>query len=829
MNPNATQHDLFVARIEQFGRGSELELLLRDMPALSTVIDDMTLWHRARRDSHWYSIDEVTGEMIHRSPQSGPIGPTETLLPVSHPFTTLADETGFWDFLADEPGWNALATKLGGVDPEAMWIPKIGKFGSGWMKAKRYMRGVVDFDKFPVEIRADMARMTSQFLAKQTDYVHNRIWDDIQSKAIGLSDEGYQHIDKDMLWRFMDDPNLDLAGEYGVDPTDIIKIEEARVLHQKDAAQIILEDGELSDLLHWYQTNGYEVRNGKLVLKDTRDWFDPFAGARKAAQNAYKNRVHPPGSHNAELTWAGQVGAVGEAAIASVLYYPARFAEKLTTYVPRSSFLQVTDPDKAVTEFMGLIDMGVMSGMSRKTIDNYLRTFVMGNESERWLVQNEFFMDFIGRSGALVHGGRDVQEFIQKFIRYGHQRYANIADDAIGVNGLNTRRAIIPGAEHQAQLATANVIPNYRELAALTRYMGFYRWAGWGIHLPTVDKFLARTWRPAVLLRLGYVARNGGEELFSWWMREGPRQWTNQKLAKSALGKHIIWDDYGRKMLKSIPPEEQLPLLWRPFSRLWRSMNEIAGYGDYAITRKALKESIEGHSNWRFVSEAQREKILESTRDVIKSKVESTIIGGTSRSLFEFANAQAARLSHMFHITGQAMGIPTKQYWARWVGRNVLRDKEHDKRVEVVAAALTNPTIMDRQMKEILGTFDTYLNFEKNNMDSLMRQGGFGSPLYSNLKLPMNYGETGFQWVTNAPGSDLLAVDKSVAVAQRLHYMTNAEEHKAYLRELSHYSSVQQEQVFGELATALGLPVEEGSSAAAVVPRNISYRIEKLC
>ena len=164
-------------------------------------------------------------------------------------------------------------------------------------------------------------------------------------------------------------------------------------------------------------------------------------------------------------------------------------AEKLTTYVPRNAFLDVTDSHTAISEFTALVDMGIMSGMSRTQIDNYVRTFVMGNESERWLVQNEFFMDFIGRSGALVHGGRDVQEFIQRFIRYGHQRYANVADDAVNVNGVNVRRAIMSGPEHSAQMASANVLPNYRELAAITRYMGFYRWAGWGTHLPAVDKF----------------------------------------------------------------------------------------------------------------------------------------------------------------------------------------------------------------------------------------------------------------------------------------------------------------------------------------------------
>ena len=829
-NPDLSWDEWKILKAETFGGGMELDLLLRDLPALNLVIDDMKLWHRARRRGRLSVVDD-TGEVIHRS---GPSGVGETPLPIQNTQSTLAHEQGYWDFLKDKEGWNALATKLGGVDPEAMWLPKIGAFGSGWMKSKRYMRSIVDFDKFPVEIRADMARMTSQYLAKQTNYVHGRIWDDIQSGAIGLSDLG-KAMDEEALYRILDEPALDvgmgtkavgdIADNLRIEPGDVMKIEEARVLHQKNASQIILEDGELSDLLHWYQNNGYEARGGQLVLKDTRDWFNPFAGARKAAANAYKNRIHPPGSMNAELAWAEAVGvddaliAMGKAGLAGVFYYPAKLAEKLTTYIPRNAFLDVTDSHTAISEFTALADMGIMSGMSRTQIDNYVRTFVMGNESERWLVQNEFFMDFIGRSGALVHGGRDVQEFIQRFIRYGHQRYANIADDAVNVNGVNVRRAIMPGTEHAAQLATANVLPNYRELAAITRYMGFYRWAGWGMHLPAVDKFLARTWRPSVLLRLGYVARNGGEEMLSWWLREGPRQWANQKLAKSALSKHIVWDEYGRKVLKDLKPEEQLPIVWRPFSRVWRSVNEVAGVGDYAITRKALRESIETNKNWRFVGEDQRNAIFESTREIIKSKAESTIVGGTSRRLFELADAQAARLSHIFHLSAEAAGIPTKQVLARFVGRRLLMDKRHDERVRVIQASLTNPTIIDAQMKDILGTFDTYLNFEKNSMDAVMRQGGFGSPIYSNLKLPMDYGATEFRWATNAPGSDLLAIDKSIAVAQRLHYMSDDPAHRMYLRELSLYSSVQQEQVFNDFAVALDLVVAEGESSAAVVLR----------
>jgi len=815
--PEITVAERRVRVAEKFGRATKFDALVRDIPALNPVIDDMFRWHRARRDGHWFAYSDA-GELVHRTPQSGAVALKQAPLEITKPVPTLADEQGYWDFLQDSTGWNALATKLGGVDPEAMWIPKIGRFASGWMRGKRYMRSIVDFDKFPVDVRADMARMTSQYLAKQSDYVRLKIWDDLQTGTLKLSND----IDKDMLARIVDEPLVDMAGDYNLVPNDIIKIEEARNLYQKDASQVILEDAELSDLLHWYQANGYEVRGGKLLLKD-KDWFQPFAGARKAANTYYEGKVHSPGGFNAELSWSEHVGIIGKTTARAAFYYPARFAEKLTTYIPRSSHLDVTDVNTAVKEFTSLVDMGVMSGMSRTQIDDYLRTFILGNESERWLVQNEFFLDFMGRSGALVHGGRDVQEFVQRFIRYGHQRYANIADAPVGLQGLNVRRAIVPGTQHGAQLATANVIPNYRELAAVTRYMGFYRWAGWGMHLPAIDKFIARTWRPAVLLRLGYVARNGGEELMSWWLRESPKHWLNQKVARTSMNKHVVWDEYGRKLRTTLAPEEQLPIIWKPFSRLWRSFNEVAGVGDYAITRKAMLESVQKNPKWRYISDDQRTALFDATRDQLKSQVESTMIGGFSRQMFELADAEARRLSALMHNAGQAFGIQTKQSIAAYIGRKI--DSRHEDRVRAIAIAMTDPTILDRQMKDILGTFDNYLNSEAN-IDSVMRAGGFGGVTEQSLRLPMAYGRSENKWISNAEGSELYAADKSVAVTQRLSYMADDPAHMAYLRELSHYSSPQQETVFSDLARSLDIEVNAAEPAAAAMFRyfNANHR-----
>jgi hypothetical protein len=819
-NPNIadgiTRHQLSVIKRE-FGATDELTLLLRDLPAVNHVIDDMKAWHMARRQT-WYMVDEATGEYILRTPNSGTIPGARKMDEIEKHVSTLADEQGFWDFLIDEEGWNALASKFGGVDPEAMWIPKIGAANRrilgipiSRMELKKYFREVLDFDKFPEAARADMARLTAQYLAKQTNYVHKHIWDDIQSGVLTVSKD----IDEDALSRIISgDLVADQAIDLGMNIDDFTNINKARTIHQKNAAQVILEDGQLSELLHWYQATGYRTVDGELVFKEFPTGF--FAGARKAASNYYHRQIHKPGSLNADLVSMQARGLLG-GTIAGLAYYPAKFAEKLTTYVPRSNFLDILDPDTAVREFTALIDMGSLSGMSRTKIDQYLRTFVMGNESERWLVQNEFFLDFIGRSGALVHGGRDVQEFIERFIRYGHQRYANVAEDTVSVFGTNVHRAVIPGIHHQGHLARANVIPNYRELAALTRYMGFYRWAGWGLHLPSIDKFLARTWRPAVLLRLGYVARNGGEEMMSWWLREGPREWANYKTVRVGMGKQIIWDEYGRKILKTLPPEEQLPLIWRPFSRLWRSFNEIGGWGDYAITREALQESIKRNPNWRYVTDSQREALFHNVRADIKSKVEQTIVGGHSRRMFEFADAQATRLSAVIHHSADGLGIPTKQTLARWTGKTLLRDTRHDERAALYAMALTEPTILDAQMRDILGTFDNYLNFTKNNVDSVLQQSGFGAITNPNLKLPMNYGAAVPEWVSTRPGSDMYATDKSIAVTQNMSYMAENPAHVKYLEEIVHYVSPQQEFVFAEFAKALGLTVGENELASGIV------------
>ncbi len=808
-DPSLTNAQLKAEINEKFfletGGMDQITALSRDLPAISAILPGMKAWHRKARNE----VLTISDDALSFS-RGGDVLPEGHLKILKDHRATLSEYDGFWEFLADEEGWNMLASKMGGVSPEARFLPAIGGFGAQWIKGKKWIRKTLDFDKFPDEGIADIARMTATYLSRQADYIHKKLWDDIQSGSIQVSKD----IDEEMLTRILNDPTIESSELIRIE--DLTTIEQARTLHETSAARIILEDGELDPLLKWYQANGYEIRDGSLVLK--ANIKGPFHGPVQAAKNYYHNQIHPPGSANAELGRLHHVGAgslipAGVKAFGvGVAYYPARFAEKLLTYTPRNSLLDVTDANTAISEFTALVDMGVMAGMSRTRIDNYIRTFIMGNDSERWLVQSEFFLDFIGRSGALLNGGRDVQEFIQRFIRYGHQRYANFADEAIGIQGLERRRGIIAGEAYTGHLTTTNIIPNYRELGAVSRYMALYRNLGWGSWLPKIDKFMSRTWRPAVLLRLGYVARNGGEELASFMWREGPRQWQAQKAAQVAAGRRKVWDEYGRKIWQNIEPETQTALIWKPFSRIWRSINEVAGVGDYAITRKAIIESIEksGHK-WRFLSDEQKHLLFKSTRERILHKQKG--LGSFSRMAFEWAEAEAQKLSALMHYSATPMGIGTKQQIAKWIGRKL--DKNFDQRVLDIAEMYTNPTFIDTKMKHILGTFDSYIAADKVNLDTVLKQGGFG--VTPELQLPMNYGATELRWASNIGTNDMYSVDKSVGVGQRLDVMSGDPSHIAALKQIAHYSSPQQEATFGELVRALGLPVREGETNAAVI------------
>ena len=839
----------------EFGTETALGQLMRDVPAMAPIMGDMWNWHLMRRrmsltvdarhidDTGMWRVFDDEGKLLGEARIKGDPGNpmkegdvaftndgttlarydqygnfVEYIDFQTRTFPTLANEQGFWDFLQSQTGWEMLASKVGGVDPDAIFLPRMSKFGEAWAEGKKWMKNdVLSFHHLETEVIDDLARGAATWLVEQGNYLHVALLKRIDDGLLKLSSE----IDPIGLQSVMDDASLGNARRYGLGETDLAKIDEALLELEPEAVAHVMASGEMDALLMYHQGKGVEIIDGVPVQDLTAL---PFAGARRARQNYLEGQIHKAGGANAELDWWHRGGIISGASMRALAYYPAKFAEKLTTYVPKAAHIDVTSPHLAISEFMGLVDMGIMVDMPRTQIDNYLRAYTMGNDAERWLVTTEFYLDFLGRSGVLMHGGRDVQKFVERFIRHGAQRYGNVTDDMVGISGLNVRKALMPGQEYSAQLARGEVIPNYRELGAVAKYMAFYRRLGWGMHLPAVDGLLARTWRPAVLLRMGYVVRNGGEELFTWMMREGPSHYAKQKLAKVAADFHPMWDPYGRKILvkgSKLPDSERMGLLWKPVASIWRSFNEIAGVGDFAIFRKSLLEVVEKNKDrWATLLEDSPDlafKLFEDTHEAVKLRTGRTVLGKTSRQLFEFSNAKANELTLLARDTfGRIPGMPTRQGLANRLLTKVA--KNHEERVAAVASSLTIPTLLDSQMREVLGTFDNYLNYSKNSMDEALRRGNSVTSVDRLLKFTVDYQNTQLAYVSNEPGSEMGLVRKAQAVAQRLSMHSDDIFARAYLHEIINYVSPRVRQDL--TATAEGLALAALSSGT---PDEIRY------
>ena len=814
------------------GKTNKIADLSRMFPGLDPIIPEMLQWHERARDTTVMLVktsEEGAKKIKFVDAWSGGLKKGDVIIGADGGYITLGDDLlspipraarasvptmssrqGYWRFMGDAQGQKALTTTAGGVNPEAMFFPKIGYMGSKWVEGKKYMRRTIKFGERDSEVMADMARLTANWMKEKTDYVVARVIADVEDGLVQVS----RKISGEDVFRILNEPDdmaaLAYARAAGLSRDDLVTLRGHMDGIQKDAHLNILDDGDFSELYGYYQAQGYEfIKNplpgGQAVALRRPSFPVPFKGAFRAGGHYYRDRgIHAASSLNGEVSIAERMGWFTGAAATTAAYYPARFAEKLFSYTPRLPYLDVMDNNTSIREFKGLIDIGIMAHIPRADLDDMLRQFIMGNESQRWVVQTQFFLDFMGRSGALLHGGQDVQEYIRKFIRHGNAHYSVLGLDDVSMYGVNIKRGIIGAPAHEAHLSRMNVIPDYRQLAAVAHYMSWYRMIGWGLHLPHIDKMISRTWRPAVLLRLGYVFRNGGEELFSWWLREGPMHWTHQKMARSASNQVVVWDGYGRKVVKDLNKMDKAfheSILWKPISRLWRSFNEVVGIGDFAITTKAVKESIEETGmRWAFLSADEQAEIFETNRRLVKARIEKQPLGRVGRGMFEMGNRYANMVAELTSRVSRKMGIPSR----REMSERILRgtDPYHELRIELSTMAMLKPTILDEQMKQILGAYDTYLNFEKNSLSNVLRQQGVGSTVPALLKLPIDYTGTNVRWVQNSSAGDN-PFDKSVALSQFAQHLNDSPENQAFVREMLHFASEQQDAGFDEIAQRL--------------------------
>jgi hypothetical protein len=813
-------------------QGITFSQLVRDYPVLMPIVEHMRVHHDKISDS-FIRITDVTNKVEHIPANviaSGTKTTGERVFMMADtqaardffgkefkigkvvddvmPMEGLDTIDGYFHYMASGVGYESIISSgVMGTDPDLLLLPSAVGIGNVALRPaiKSMINGIVDFaNKDSIDFANTAIReATGDFLKNRNIWIVEEIANDLDADTLSAAVQSfYKQIgeDKDVLLEILQsDANERILtlSSLGLDQTQTSKVlaelEDVYEKYESLAAAAVKTDGLSDDFFRMTEFDPATLRGTHKWNPQTKEWTPintPLANVRRARLNYLAENLHPTGSNNDLLQTAWRNGFVRtKARFLQLAYTPAKFAQKMTTYMPTQPFIDVTDSATAIKEFTNLLDMGMLAHMPQSARDDYLQTFITGSEAQRWKVQLEFFTDFMGRSGALVHGGNDVQKFINRFIRHSQARYGQLSGtDVAPISGLTRHTGLIPGGVHTAgQMSNLNVIPNYRELGAVARYMNFYSRLGWGLHLPTIDKLISRTWRPAVLLRLGYVPRNGGEELFSWMLREGPLPAIRQRAGRKAAGFDVEYDEYGTKLLKrteDIDDYVSKGIIYGATSRIWRSMNDLMRVGDKAITTQALKESIIKTGNkWDFLTPEQRKNIFDDVRDAIVVDKEKTILG-MSRQLFNLSEKYYKDIMPDIQKTLRSLGMPTRTQMAQSF---MKIDEDGAEDIRILRDLFNHPTVLDQHMKHILGSFDTYLDRSGTSLDSLIRNSSRNTGVDALVQLRLNYADTELSWVDNHGGANVH--DKTIAAHQRLRMMSGDGGHIAMGREWSHYLS----------------------------------------
>lgn len=156
------------------------------------------------------------------------------------------------------------------------------------------------------------------------------------------------------------------------------------------------------------------------------------------------------------------------------------------------------------------------------------------NLALRRRITAEFFDQLFSSAGAYsADASEEATTWARNVVNHMDlQRYAPLDLDVIGSvdNPAASRAAILPMSHYSPAVA----LPDMRKtLGQMRRLSITQRALGWVNH-PMVDAFMGNYWKPAMLLRLGFIPRAAGEELLSFVLRDGIMPWVRG--VSAALG-----------------------------------------------------------------------------------------------------------------------------------------------------------------------------------------------------------------------------------------------------------------------------------------------------
>jgi hypothetical protein len=252
------------------------------------------------------------------------------------------------------------------------------------------------------------------------------------------------------------------------------------------------------------------------TLKDTVDEItDIYASAGTVDDKAAKitrDMLYDKALQGEDFRNARLFGrAVGDAipGAASV----GKFLQKVSTMAPFGAWVQLEGPD-AAENIRNFVEIGVLADIPQWVRRDYANMMIYQSSPDlrRTAVQS-YLENMLRLSG--VDSLKEGEDMILNFVNNVRQAYGGGGIDLAFVGDHWTNRALALD-----EMADGMSMPDFRELNRVMRSGNMAKIMGI-VDAPVIEQFQAKVWKPAVLMRIGFIPRAAGEEMFSFMMRGG--------------------------------------------------------------------------------------------------------------------------------------------------------------------------------------------------------------------------------------------------------------------------------------------------------------------
>lgn len=193
------------------------------------------------------------------------------------------------------------------------------------------------------------------------------------------------------------------------------------------------------------------------------------------------------------------------------------FLGSATTLVPKDAAMAVTGAESALDVDKAVDLLGRVTGMTRDDRAMW-KGFMLDQANPGMKMQAATsFIDAVMTSGGMksLPEGLDLSD---KFLFRYHQAYASGGLDQYVVGGQLRKVGILPMADQAVQL----VMPDLKLLRQAVKTQTLSKYFLNAADAGFLETAMNKVWKPAVLLRLGFIPRAAGEELLNAFARIGP-------------------------------------------------------------------------------------------------------------------------------------------------------------------------------------------------------------------------------------------------------------------------------------------------------------------